>query len=251
MKYSILSLFLLTSLGASQAYDGHDQQGCGSKLAPLFEEHSALNSSQILSAVMKLENQCSRSGAYELALSTAYYGAGRYQDAERAAEAGLQLPNSDQERLTYALFNAHAGLKDWSGAKLTADSLIASHPNSSISHLLVGRYFNGTGDPGRAIPELELSNSITPGSEALENLTIAYYNVNRFKESTESFEKSLKLNRRALSIPNVVLAAAASYYAQGLIPQSRSAIDQHLAIAPESRDNPLVIKMLGILNTPK
>lgn len=234
-------------LAACQSGSNMDSEMCRQKLQPFFSEQGPLDPLQRLASIKGLESECSGSGAFELALSTAHLMASQYTDAERVAEYGLTLQEGDREGLSYVLFGAMAGKRDWAGAGQVADSVTDKYPQKSVGYLLKGRYLNGIGDFNKAIIALEKANTIEPRSETFQHLTIAYYNANRFLDSVNAFEASMRLNNRALYEINVVLAASASYYEVGSMKESGALLQEHIKLVPESRANPMVVKMLTIL----
>jgi tetratricopeptide (TPR) repeat protein len=163
----------------------------------------------------------------------------------------LAIKGAAKARFLYVIFRARAGEGDWPGALVIANEALDKFPKSNAGYLLKGEYFGGIGDFEKSAIYLEKSRDITSTSEANNHLVIAYYNTNRYEDAVSAFEQSARIDDTSMSDTNTVLAAAASYYEIGNRSASLELLEKHAGVVPESRHNPLFIKMYNILTTNK
>jgi tetratricopeptide (TPR) repeat protein len=168
-------------------------------------------------------------------------------DAEQTARLGLAIKGDDKARFLYVMFRTRVGERDWPGALVIANEALDKFPKSNAGYLLKGEYFGGIGDFEKSATFLERSREIVSNSEVNNHLVIAYYNTNRYKDAVSAFEQSARIDDTSMFDINTVLAAAAAYYEIGNRRASLELLEKHAGVVPESRHDPLFIKMHNIL----
>lgn len=219
---------------------------CGEKLRAALVGASS-DPHELVNAVESLESECLGSAAYDVALTYAYLGSGRFQDASVTGRRGLALPEADVEGLSDAIFSAEVALGNLPQAKQVVDDLFAKDERSPIGQLLLAKYLVASGREHEAIDAAKAAVAAGVGPDAFRVLTTAYYNANMFKEAVSSFELGRMQHESLVEDINAVLPASASYYEVGNKSASLDVLETHVRLVPESRQVPLFQKMYGIL----
>lgn len=243
----------LLLLGSTNSVDGQptvkmDSELCRAKLEGYFHNFRDSRVEDRLSSIEKFAPHCEGSGYYELALASALLIARRYSDAERVAKRGLTIDGPDKTRLFYVVFKAKIAKRDFDGALVIADGVIAKFPRSDVGYMLKGEYLGSIGDFERSVAFLEEARDISPSSEIYNRLVVGYYNVGRYYDSAGAFTASGASDDSGIQELNTVLAAAASNYEIGKLEMAREILQRHRNLVPAIGTNAQFVRLMKILS---
>lgn len=216
---------------------------CENKLFDLIEN----TSNETIPKILELKGDCDRSQLYYYVLSRAYFLTNSYDLAELNAYSGLKLDGEYSEDLYHTIFLSKLELKDMISAKQIANELAVKMPESDIGHLFIGTIEAVEGNYLSAIEHLEQVHSPKSLYDAKRELTILYYGQKNFKQSVASFEAASGVNDYIYRDTLACLAAAGSYGIIGNKQAALGVLNKHVALVPESKLNPKVIKWYEVI----
>lgn len=249
---SILLLsFLITTLsGCGRGAEIAQADECNQIKDQFSTEQWNVRPAERVAALEKLKGQCGSHSGYIVMISYSYYIAGEYsRSVDYIADSYKYADETDKPQLQYYNFYSHMILGSTAKSKEIADQAIKNFPDHYMGYLLEGLYFQDKNDWTNAIHFFSKTNEIQEDFEAYAQLAIAYYNINKFSESVDSYYKSAKLDGEALrqNLP-ANLAAAASLYELKRYDEAKEILNKHVAAVPSSVSDGGILKMRELLD---
>lgn len=187
-----------------------------------------------------LAPKCAKSGLYEVRLAALQTIAGRYDEAEKTAGAGLELGTSYKKELLSAMAAVALNRGQLADALKQYQALISSFPD----------YFDGYCGTGAVmLIERKFSDAVHYLNEAARHaqnpiiyrhLTIAYAQLHQHQQAVEAFDKAYRLNPNVVGDKDSIHAAARSLMFLGNYRAADGAIKLLLKANPAAGSDPEV-----------
>lgn len=182
--------------------------------------------------------KCANSGLYEVRLAALQSVAGRYDEAEKTARAGLALDTPYKKELLSALAAVALNRGQVADALKQYQALISSYPD----------YFGGYCGTGAVmLIERKFSDAVHYLNEAARyaqnpicyrHLTIAYHQLHQNQEAVEAFDKAYRLNSDVVGDKGAIDAVARSLIVLGNYRAADGAIKLLLKANPAAGADP-------------
>jgi tetratricopeptide (TPR) repeat protein len=166
--------------------------------------------------------------------------AGRYDEAEKTARAGLALDTSYKKELLSAMAAVALNRGQWGDALKQYQALISSYPD----------YFDGYCGTGAVmLIERKFSDAVRYLNEAARHaqnpiiyrhLTIAYAQLHQHQQAVEAFDRAYRLNPNVVGDKDAIHAAARSLMFLGNYRAADGAIKLLLKANPAAGSDPEV-----------
>lgn len=191
-----------------------------------------------------IELEPTSDGAYG-GLATAYERMGRPEEAEREFNQAIAMRPGYWATYNWLglFYMDHAKYED---ASKMFEQVIALAPDSFTGYYNLGGVRVLQGKYGEAVPLLERSLSIRPTGDAYSNLATAYFQMHRYGESAENFEKAVKLDAKSYMLWGNL--GDAYYWAPGRRPEAAAAYGTAISLGKELLEkNPRDAQVLSSL----
>jgi len=185
-----------------------------------------------------LGSQCEGTGIYESRLGGLYSEQGRYDDARKVLLSGLGRETQYNKQIRIALFDVEFRQQHLPKAEAEALALIKDFPDWVGGYGALGQVRLVQHRFQEGIEDLERANSLEPTSGAYTLLAMAYYQVDRPRDSAIAMQKALRIDKDALAHTQAVCATAYSLVALGHLPEAEDLLAKHLKVQPKAVNDP-------------
>lgn len=185
-----------------------------------------------------LAPKCAKSGIYEARLATLLTLVGQYDEARKAARAGLALDTPYRKQLLATEAGIALNQGQLADAKKEYQALIASYPD----------YYDGyCGMGALMLVERKFPQAVTYLNEAARrgqawiiyrHLTIAFAQLHEHQQAVEAFDKAYRLNPAVVGDKDALNAAARSLLFLGNYRAAEGAINMLLNAKPSAVSDP-------------
>jgi tetratricopeptide (TPR) repeat protein len=238
----MLAALVAAAMHAPQALTASDSPlDCEAEFAALANEKKYPDLAARIARWASLEPKCGGDGAYELRLGALYTAANRDQEARAAFTRGLRVKSDYVKETRLSLFDLDLRAGDLERAQKGAADLIAEFPQWRGGHRALGQVRLAQGRFEESVTKLEAANAIEPSSGTYTLLTMAYYKLDRYRETAQSMQRALRLDRDALLHTQAVVAAAYSLVALGYPPEADDLLTRHRLVQPDASEDPYYV----------
>lgn len=234
-KVALLAGLASASVGSEKAMSAvNTGVDCEAAFAAVSDDAKYQDLAAKIAQWSSLEAQCGGTGQYELRLGALYTLANKDQQAREALTRGLRVKSEYDKDIRLSLFDLDLRQGRVADAEQGATALIAEFPQWRGGHRALGQVRLVQGRFEESVTELEAANTIEPSSGTYTLLTMAFYKLQRYRESAVSMQRALRLDRAALAHTQAVVAAAYSLVALGHVPEADDLLKQHASVQPNS-----------------
>ena len=233
----VLCLFVMVK-PAEAAMNTSDKIDCEAEFVNIMEDSRYAELSSKIKHWESLRTQCSGTGIYEARLGALYTQAGKYEVAINVVREGLEVKSDYEKDLRLVLYDIDARQQRLRESEAQATSLTKDFPNWNGGYVALGETLLIQGRFYEGIDNLERANSLTPNMAAYKLLAMAYYKVNRPRDSAIAMQKALKISKDALKDTQAVCATAYSLVTIGELAAADDLLVKHLRVQPDANNDP-------------
>lgn len=215
-----------------------DKLDCESEFARIMEDGRYVQLGSKIKRWEALGPRCAGTGIYESRLGTFYTQAKRYDAAKEIINQGIAKKTGYEKELRLALFAVEFRQERLQESEMQALSLVKDFPKWAGGYSALGEVRLVQHRFLEAIDYLERANSLTPISGVYVLLAMAYYKVDRPRDSVIAMQNALKLDVEALRHTQAVCAAAFSLVAIGKLAAADDLLIKHLRVQPAAISDP-------------
>lgn len=211
---------------------------CETAFIKIVEEGSNEDIAGKTTKLELLSSHCMGTGIYEARLAKLYSLAGRNSDSERLLENAIKQGLPYDKELRFTLFSTLFAQKKPDEAKEIALAIIRDYPTWDGGYLSMGQVSLLENDVYGGIEYLEQSLSFGETVNAYLLLTMAYYEVKKYRESAISMQEALKRDTDSILHTQAVCAASYSLTALGYHSEAKELLTRHLKLQPKAKNDP-------------
>lgn len=236
----VLCLFVAAK-PAEASVSGGGKLDCEAEFVKVMEDSRYIDLGNKIKRWKALAPQCAGTGIYESRLGTFYTQAKKYDAARKILNQGVAHKTGYEKELRLGLFAAQFRQEkpqELQELAAQAISLVKDFPEWAGGYGALAEVRLAQHRFQEGIDNLEHANSLTPNSGAYVLLAMAYYKVDRPRDSAIAMQKALKLDKEALKHTQAVCATAYSLVAMGELAAADDLLVKHLKVQPAASNDP-------------